>query len=93
MNIIDNEPSTFLPEKDVDELTGIRRGRTEHHGSRTVKLNKYDLQAKQLRAMHIPFHQTVAGRPMIARAVIEGRSKVAPEPPAKWVPRVLQGAN
>lgn len=83
------EPSNiFLSESDVDELTGIVRGVTEHRGTRLErKLTKYELQVRHLRTTGVPFFVNARGRPIITRAAIEGRSEEQ-EAKKQWQPRL-----
>ncbi|MGI4815891.1 MAG: DUF4224 domain-containing protein [Janthinobacterium lividum] len=84
-----NETGMFLTEAEVDELTGISRGRTEILGKRKVKREKFDLQATHLRHSGLPFYTNVRGRPIVARISIEGRAgSIEPVKPA-WQPPVL----
>jgi hypothetical protein len=72
---------TFLSQEEVAELTGVkvgRRGRTRE-----------DLQAEWLRSSGIPFWTNARGRPIIARAAIEGRNSREELPKKKWQPRLL----
>ena len=77
----------FLTPYEVGELTGIRTGK--RIGGRLVK--REELQAQQLRSVGVPFFPNARGRPMVARAVIEGRgaSTPAPEQRRGWQPRVM----
>lgn len=77
----------FLLEEDVNTLTGIRQGK--RCGSST--LTKYQRQAEHLKRQRIPFHVDARGRPIVARAAIEGGRMSVPEPPPKWQPRVIAG--
>lgn len=78
----------FLTSAEVAELTGISRGR--RISGRL--LNREQLQVEWLRASGIPFFENARGRPIIARAVIEGRGTSAiDEPKRGWQPRVLAG--
>lgn len=72
--------SLFLEPGEVASLTGIRGG---HKGK-----TREQRQIAQLKAQKIPFHVTAAGRPVVARAVIEGRQARA-EPVASWEPGVM----
>ena len=81
-----NTPSDlFLREEDINTLTGIRQGR--RCGS--ARLTKYQRQAEHLKRERIPFHVDVRGRPIVARAAIEGGKMQPAEPPTKWQPRVI----
>lgn len=75
----------FLREEDVNVLTGIRIGR--RCGS--SMLTKYQRQAEHLKRERIPFHLDARGRPIVARAAIEGGKTSAPELPTRWQPRVI----
>ncbi|WP_104565925.1 DUF4224 domain-containing protein [Ralstonia mannitolilytica] len=79
----------FLTEQEVDELTGIGRGRTERVGTQFVKMRKFELQARQLRTMGIPFFVNARGRPIIARAFFTGAKVETPLRP-KWQPSVFR---
>lgn len=85
---MESKSDFFLAEQEVDELTGIGRGRTERAGAQFVKMRKFDLQARQLRTMGIPFFVNARGRPIIARAFFTGAKVEAPSRP-KWQPSVL----
>ncbi len=74
--------STFLTEKDMIELTGIRQGKD----GRTREQRQVDT----LRKMKIPHYVNAVGRPIVARAVIEGIGP-APEPVLTWEPRLAHG--
>jgi hypothetical protein len=72
---------TFLSPEEVAELTGVkvgRRGKTRE-----------ELQAEWLRASGIPFWTNARGRPIIARAAIEGRTSREELPKKKWQPRLM----
>ncbi|MFJ3047032.1 DUF4224 domain-containing protein [Herbaspirillum chlorophenolicum] len=76
----------FLTEDQVDYLTGISRGCTESGQPRT----KYSLQVDFLRAAGIPFIANARGKPIIARAAVEGSPAKAVEAPRKrWQPKVV----
>ena len=85
---MESKSDFFLAEQEVDELTGIGRGRTERAGAQFVKMRKFDLQARQLRTMGVPFFVNARGRPIIARAFFTGAKVEAPSRP-KWQPSVL----
>nr|WP_321302360.1 DUF4224 domain-containing protein [Alcaligenes faecalis] len=78
----------FLTQAEVAELTGISRGkRIGGH-----LLNREQLQVQWLRTSGIPFFENARGRPIIARAVIEGRPAAPREEQKRgWQPRVLAG--
>lgn len=71
----------FLTPEEVEELTDIRIG----HRGRT----REQLQIEWLRTSGIPFWTSARGRPVIARAAIEGRKADAEPPRKKWQPKVL----
>jgi hypothetical protein len=71
----------FLDPEEIAELTGIRGG----YKGKTREQRQID----QLKAQKVPFFLTVAGRPKVARAVIEGRQAAKPEPVASWEPGVM----
>lgn len=69
----------FLTPEEVAELTGVRTGRG---GKR-----REELQAQTLSAMGVPHFVNRVGRPIVARAVIEGGRKAEPERTAPaWAP-------
>lgn len=74
--------TTFLTEKDMVELTGIRQGKD----GRTREQRQVDI----LRKMKIPHYVNAVGRPIVARAVIEGVAP-PPMPTASWEPRLAHG--
>lgn len=67
--------STFLTPDDVAILTGFK-----------TKAR----QIQSLRQMGIAFWVNPAGRPVVARSVIEGRGTLAIAPKAAWVPPGLR---
>lgn len=69
-----SEPSTFLTDAEVVQLTGRKQRGT---------------QIEALRTMGIAFFVNALGKPIVARAVIEGRANQAPTPKTAWQPRVL----
>lgn len=72
---------TFLTAEEVGELTGVlmgRRGKTREQ-----------LQVEWLRTSGIPFWTNARGRPIIARAAIEGRRKDEDAPRKKYQPKAL----
>ncbi len=71
--------SLFLTQEELDELTGIRRGRTEGR----QKLTKFQRQIAFLRGLALPFVINAAGRPVVVRAVLEGR-KIEQPAPTGW---------
>lgn len=71
----------FLHPEEIAELTGIRGG---YKGK-----TREERQISQLKIQKVPFFVTAAGRPKVARAVIEGRPGPAPDPVASWEPGVM----
>lgn len=71
----------FLTLQEVAELTGIKTGRRGK--------NREQLQTDWLRGSGIPFWTNARGRPIIARAAIEGRTSEQEAIPKKWHPKVL----
>lgn len=72
----------FLTLEEVAELTGIgtgRRGKTREQ-----------LQVEWLRTSGIPFWVNARGRPIIARAAINGPQQKQEPPREKWQPKVLR---
>lgn len=66
----------FLTEAQVDELTGIRRGKTLEAGTAYArKASKYERQEAYLKEQGIVFFMNARGRPIVARAAVEGRSE------------------
>jgi hypothetical protein len=75
--------STFLTVEEIAELTGCRggvRGKTREQR-----------QVDTLRKMKIPHYVNIVGRPIVARAVIEGAGGQMPPPPMAWEPRLAHG--
>ena len=56
--------SVFLSQEEVAELTGIKRGRDGK--------SAFQLQSEHLRKYGIPFFPNAAGRPIVAKAAVEG---------------------
>ncbi len=77
---MNEEKPTFLNADEIAALTGIKGGR----GGQP----KHALQIDQLRKMGIPFWINAAGKPVVARAAIEGRTIASP-PPEAWRPAVI----
>lgn len=73
--------STFLSQEDVAELTGIKRGRGG--------LTRNQLQARQLAAMGVPHFVNAAGRPIVARAAVEGAAAAKSQAKQSWQPAIL----
>lgn len=79
---------TFLSPQEIEELTGVKTGKTIGGKKRT----REELQIDWLRASGIPFWSNARGRPIVARAAIEGRKAAevaAAEPRKKWQPAAL----
>ncbi len=73
----DENDDTFLTEQQLRKLTGFAQpGR----------------QIEQLRKQGIAFYLNGAGRPVVARAAVEGKTKHAAAAKKPWVPRVLSEA-
>ncbi|TDV39583.1 uncharacterized protein DUF4224 [Paraburkholderia caballeronis] len=72
---------TFLTADEVAELTGVRTGRRGK--------TREQLQVEWLRTSGIPFWTNARGRPIIARAAIEGRQSTDEPPRKKWQPKAL----
>lgn len=80
------QPRTFLTPEEVAELTGISTGKKIHGKS----LTREQLQLNWLRQSGIPFFENARGRPIIARAVIEGAQTRPPiQQKTSWQPGVL----
>lgn len=72
----------FLSHEEIIELTGISKAKDGH--------SRYELQAKQLRAMNIPFWTNAAGIPKVARAIITGTHASAANTEEAWTPKPLR---
>jgi hypothetical protein len=72
--------SLFLSEDEVADLTGIKRGRCGK--------SRDELQCQLLRERGVPFIKNIAGAPKVARAVIDGSNRPAPQKQG-WSPAVL----
>jgi hypothetical protein len=72
---------TFLTPQEVAELAGIKTGRNGK--------TREELQIEWLRTAGIPFWANARGRPIIARAAIEGRQATEKQVRQKWQPKVL----
>lgn len=70
-------PSAFLDDDELRTLTGCSMKRQ---------------QIETLRAQRVPFFVNRAGKPVVVRAIIEGRS-VSAEKPETWIPRVVNGSK
>lgn len=73
-----NKPGMFLTVKELAELTGIKTGKN--------KKTREQLRYAELLRMGIPHYVNIAGRVIVARAVIEGRPADAPPPRPRWKP-------
>ncbi|MCS6454755.1 DUF4224 domain-containing protein [Burkholderia thailandensis] len=71
----------FLSRDEIAELTGVRTGRRGK--------SREDLQIDWLRTSGIPFWTNARGRPIVARAAIEGKQPREELPKKKWQPNVL----
>lgn len=79
---------TFLTPEEVAELTGITTGKKISGRS----LTREQLQLNWLRQSGIPFFENARGRPIIARAVIEGAQTHRPTPQKTgWQPKAMSG--
>lgn len=74
--------SLFLTAEEIAELTGIRSGKD----GKTREAR----QVATLRQMKIPHYINAVGRPIVARAVIEGVGPI-PQPVIAWEPRAAHG--
>ncbi|AMM23208.1 DUF4224 domain-containing protein [Variovorax sp. PAMC 28711] len=74
--------SLFLNAEDIAELTGIRAGKDGK--------SREERQIATLRQMKIPHYVNAVGRPVVARAVIEGTG-AQPAPILSWEPRLAHG--
>lgn len=80
----DERTTMFLTPIEIVQLTGIRGGRKG--------LTRAQRQVEALKSMSIPCHVNAAGRPVVARAVIEGAAKAQIESAARdWQPAVMRG--
>jgi hypothetical protein len=68
----------FLTEKEIGNLTDVRRG----NGVKT----KEQLQVEALAQMGVPFFVSPRGLPKVARDALLGKSKVSAKPAKKWEP-------
>lgn len=73
----------FLTPDEVRELTGIKRGKGTQ--------SRESLQANALRRMRIPFHVNAIGRPIVARAMIEGVANKQEAKAPEWEPAIAHG--
>ena len=65
-----DKPSMFLTPAELAELTGIKIGKN--------KKTREQLQSAELTRLRIPHFLNIAGRVVVARAIIEGRPAEAP---------------
>lgn len=73
--IANDAPRIFMSEQQVDELTGILRGRCGK--------SKHDMQCEWIKRQGIPFYINARGRPVVPLSALEGkREKV----PTTWSP-------
>ena len=72
----------FLDGDELADLTGIRAGKSGK--------TREERQIATLRQMRIPHYINAIGRPVVARAVIEGASH-QPAPVLSWEPRLAHG--
>ena len=70
----------FLEPDEIAKLTGVRGG----HKGKTREARQIAI----LKAQKVPFYVNAAGRPIVARAVIEG-GKAEPRAVASWEPGVM----
>lgn len=70
----------FLSPDDVSELTGITQGKAGK--------TRFELQIAALKKMKVPHYVNAAGRPVIAKAVIEGGAQPEIRQPT-WEPRLV----
>lgn len=68
----------FLEQDDIKQLTGICRG--------CKGKTRFQLQIEVLKKMRIPHYVNAAGRPVVARAVIEGAATAKAPAAPKWEP-------
>lgn len=69
---------TFLDPADIATLTGIRTGKCGK--------TREQRQVEQLARMGVPHYINAAGRPIVARAAVEGQASSATPAPAGWEP-------
>jgi hypothetical protein len=73
-----DKPSMFLTVEELAELTGIKIGKN--------KQTREQLQAAELTRLGIPHYVNIAGRVIVARAIIESRPPETPPPRKRWEP-------
>ncbi len=71
----------FLNADDIEELTGIRQGKAGK--------TRFELQIAALKKMKVPHYVNAAGRPVVARAVIEGGGQHIEMRQSTWEPRLV----
>ena len=70
--------TTFLPTQDIITLTGIRSGKCGK--------TREQRQIAALCRMGVPHFVNAAGRPVVARAAVEGQASSATAQPGGWEP-------
>lgn len=73
-----DKPSMFLTAAELAELTGIKIGKN--------KKTREQLQAAEVARLGIPHYVNIAGRVIVARAIVEGRPADAPAQRERWEP-------
>lgn len=76
-----NKPSMFLTADELAELTGVKIGKN--------KKTREQLQSAELTRLRIPHYLNIAGRVIVARAVIEGRPAQS-EAAEAWEPDPIE---
>jgi hypothetical protein len=71
----------FLSQDDIIELTGISQGKAGK--------TRFELQIAALKKMKVPHYVNAAGRPVVARAVIEGGGHHIETRQPTWEPRLV----
>lgn len=71
----------FLAPNDIVSLTGVRGG---YRGK-----TREQRQIEVLRKQKIPFFINAAGRPVVAKAVIEGSAAPKHSAPLSWEPGIM----
>lgn len=69
---------TFLSTQEIAELTGVLTGKD--------RKTREQLQVDALKKMKIPHYVNARGRPIVARAIIEGGSAKPADKPTGWEP-------
>ena len=70
--------TTFLPTEDIITLTGIRCARAGQ--------TREQRQIAALSKMGVPYFVNAAGRPVVARAAVEGQASSATAEASGWEP-------